>query len=112
MVGFEGAPERDLFHDPFEDGPAAVSGTPQHLVLLRDAEEDPRVARRADIVQELAQQHGIAVAALAAPAGSPAARLASLVGLVDYTSVYAALLAGVDPTPVAAITALKSRLSS
>ena len=38
-------------------------------------------------------------------------RLAGLVALVDFASVYLALLAGVDPTPVTAIEALKARLA-
>jgi glucose/mannose-6-phosphate isomerase len=38
-------------------------------------------------------------------------RLASLVGLVDFASVYLALAYGIDPTPVAAITELKARIS-
>ena len=37
-------------------------------------------------------------------------RLASLVGLIDYASVYLALMRGVDPTPITAIDELKQRL--
>jgi glucose/mannose-6-phosphate isomerase len=38
-------------------------------------------------------------------------RLASLVGLVDWTSVYAAIAAGIDPTPIGPINELKDRIS-
>jgi hypothetical protein len=34
-----------------------------------------------------------------------------LVGLIDYATVYLALLHGTDPTPVAPIDALKQRLA-
>jgi glucose/mannose-6-phosphate isomerase len=37
-------------------------------------------------------------------------RLASMVGLIDYASVYLALMHGVDPTPIAAIDDLKRML--
>jgi len=37
-------------------------------------------------------------------------RLASVVGLVDYATVYLALAQGIDPTPVAPIDELKKRL--
>ena len=111
VVGFEAATVRDLFHDPFEDAPVAGDTGGQHLVLLRDAEEHPRVALRVKAVEALAHERGVGVSALLAHGASPAQRLASLVGLTDYASVYAALLAGVDPTPVAAIAALKSRLA-
>jgi glucose/mannose-6-phosphate isomerase len=39
-------------------------------------------------------------------------RLASVVGLVDYATVYLALAQGIDPTPVRPIEELKKRLES
>ena len=38
-------------------------------------------------------------------------RLASLIVLADWVSVYAAISLGVDPTPIAAINELKSRIT-
>jgi glucose/mannose-6-phosphate isomerase len=35
--------------------------------------------------------------------------LASLVGVIDYSSVYLAIGQGIDPTPVDAIDAVKAR---
>jgi len=80
------------------------------LVLLRDSEEHPQVARRADVSAELARERSLNVVQLQAEGGSSIARLASLVGLTDWASAYLALLQGTDPTPVDAITDLKQRI--
>ena len=80
------------------------------LVLLRDADEHPQVARRADTSAELARERGVPVSTVQADGSSTFARLASLVGLTDWASTYLALGLGIDPTPVDAITALKARI--
>jgi len=100
---FAGGP-RDIFADPVEDG----EHTRLHLVLLRDTEEHPAVARRAVVVRDLARQRGLDVSELIAEGLSPFQRLASLVSLGDWATTYLALLQGNDPTPVDAITELKA----
>jgi len=103
-----GSDDDDFFRDRAED----QDGAPRLvLVLLRDAEEHPQVTRRADVSAALARERGIPVVELAAEGSSPLVRLASLVGLVDYATTYLALLQGIDPTPVDAITALKQRIA-
>jgi glucose/mannose-6-phosphate isomerase len=79
------------------------------LVLLRDSEEHPQTARRADTSVELAREREVPVVELCAEGQGSFARLASLVGLGDYASTYLALLQGTDPTPVDVITVLKGR---
>jgi glucose/mannose-6-phosphate isomerase len=54
----------------------------------------------------------VPVSEVAAPGGSAVERLASLIGVLDYTSVYLALMHGVDPTPIAAIDELKGMLKT
>jgi glucose/mannose-6-phosphate isomerase len=81
------------------------------LVLLRDRDEHPQVARRAEVSAELARERDVPVLQLQAEGTSAFARLASLVGLTDYASTYLALAQGLDPTPVDAITALKQRIA-
>lgn len=97
-----GGPD-DLFRDP-ADREAALS-----LLLLRDVVEHPRVRRQADVIGDLAGERGVPVTQLTAEGASAYERLASLVGLLDYTSVYLALLTGVDPSPILLIDALKNR---
>lgn len=108
--------EDDLFRDRSEDD--AVAALRQRVLLLRDAAvgggvdggEHPQVARRAQVLTELAAERGIAVSALPAVGASSFERLASLIGPTDWASTYLALLEGRDPTPVDAITALKERI--
>ncbi len=96
----------DFFRDRSEDDePARL-----RLVILRDTVEHPRVARRREASRELAEGRGIEVSELIGEGASPVERLASLIGLPDFASVYLALLAGIDPTPVAAIGELKTRI--
>jgi glucose/mannose-6-phosphate isomerase len=80
------------------------------LVLLRDAEEHPQTARRADVSAELARERDVPVVELRAAGGGSLARLAELVGTTDWASTYLAIAQGDDPTPVDAITALKERI--
>ncbi len=116
VVAFDGpfagaakAGDDDFFRDRAEDEDDEPRLT---LVLLRDTEEHPQVARRADVSAELARERDIPVVQLQAEGGGALSRLASLVGLTDYASTYLAMLQGLDPTPVDAITALKDRIRS
>ncbi|WP_433316666.1 SIS domain-containing protein [Micromonospora chersina] len=105
--------ERDIFADPDEtDGDA----TRLRLVLLRDgglnAEDDtdePLAVeeRRADAVQTLAERRGVRCDVVTAEGGSALERLASLMAVPDFASVYLALAHGLDPMAVPAITEMK-----
>jgi glucose/mannose-6-phosphate isomerase len=105
-----GAPasEHDLFRDRVEDEAAFPR---MKLVLLRDSEEHPQVTARVGATRELADEHGVAVHEVVAPDGSPLERLATLVSIGDFASVYLALVEGTDPTPVEPITRLKERIA-
>jgi glucose/mannose-6-phosphate isomerase len=80
------------------------------LVLLRDVDEHPAVIRRQDAVAALAEERGVPSVTLRSEGQHVLERLASLVGLVDFGSVYCALALGMDPTPIDAITQLKERI--
>ena len=106
----QAAPEdgEDFFRDREQDDERAAGLT---LVLLRDSEEHPQVALRAEVSAELARERSLTVVQLRAEGSSSFARLASLIGVTDYASAYLALLQGTNPTPVDAITALKQRIA-
>jgi glucose/mannose-6-phosphate isomerase len=100
--------ERDLFRDRVEEpDPMRL-----RLLLVRDSADDPVSAARAEVSVRVAGVRGVPVSEVAAPGGSAVERLASLIGVLDYTSVYLALMHGVDPTPIAAIDELKGMLKT
>lgn len=102
-----GSSEQDLFRDRVDDDqPLRL-----RLVLLYD-DDEPATTDRVEASQELAEARGIPVTLLRSDGRHPFERLASLVGLIDYASVYAAIGAGIDPTPIGPIDALKSRRTS
>jgi glucose/mannose-6-phosphate isomerase len=98
----------DLFRDRLdEEAPMRL-----RLVLLHDDDGDAEVRTRVEVSQEAAERHGVPVSLLTSEGSGPVERLASLVGLVDYASVYLAIGQGVDPTPVGPIDEVKSRLAA
>jgi glucose/mannose-6-phosphate isomerase len=98
----------DLFADgdPDSDGPA----TPLRLVMLADSQENPELAARRQACVRLAADRGVDVTELAAQGDHPLQRLASLVQLIDYTTVYLGIALGFDPSPVTAVQELKAKI--
>jgi hypothetical protein len=105
---------RDIFADP--DSVDEAEPTRLRLVLLRDGglnpedEADEPVAveeRRADAVQTLAERRGVRCDVVTAEGGSALERLASLVAVPDFASLYLALAHGLDPMAVPAISEMK-----
>lgn len=79
-------------------------------VLLEDEGQHERVRRRFEVTAGVAARAGLAVERVQSRGESPLERVMSLVFLGDLVSVELAHLAGVDPTPVEAIEALKREL--
>jgi glucose/mannose-6-phosphate isomerase len=105
---------RDIFADPADDAEEAL--TRLRLVVFRDGglnpedDADEPVAveeRRADAIQTLAERRGVRCDVLTAEGGSSLERLASLVAVPDYASLYLALAHGLDPMAVPAISEMK-----
>lgn len=104
---------RDIFADPDEQD---EFNTRLRLVVLRDGglnpedDADEPVAveeRRADAVQTLAERRGVRCDVVTAEGGSALERLASLVAVPDFASIYLALAHGLDPMAVPAINEMK-----
>lgn len=103
---FAGADIDDLFRDRTEDAPRSF-----RLVVLRDGVEHPQMSRRAEIVKEIARRRNVPVTEVAAEGVHILHRLASLITLTDWASVYTAIALHIDPTPIGPIDELKARLS-
>jgi glucose/mannose-6-phosphate isomerase len=85
-------------------------GEPIAAVFLDDPELDERLRTRIALTAELVAPEAAAVERIEARGQTPFERTMSLVLLGDLVSVYLAVLAGEDPTPVPAIDRLKERL--
>ena len=89
-----------------------VCGYPSPLaaVFLEDPELDARLRNRIELTADLLRDSGTPVERVQARGESPFARLMSLVLLGDLVSLYMAVLAGRDPSPVPANDRLKAGL--
>jgi glucose/mannose-6-phosphate isomerase len=101
-----GASNEDIFRDRVEDEqPMRL-----RLVLLHD-DDGPATAARVELSAELAEERGVPVSQVRSQGEHAFERFASMVGLIDYTTVYVAIGHGIDPSPVAPIDDLKRRLT-
>jgi glucose/mannose-6-phosphate isomerase len=109
---------RDIFADhPDADEKGDSGATRLRVLLLRDGglvdenadagEPSAVEERRADAVVELAARRGVRCGVIQAEGGSPLERLASLIAVPDFASVYLALAHGLDPTAVPAVDEMK-----
>lgn len=109
-------PVRSLFDDPVAAGTASGGAGPAglRLVLLREAAqaEDPQLAWQAEVCRALAEDRRLPVTELVAGGSGPLERLASLVGLTDWASVYLALLTDQDPAVVPAVDSLQEQVAA
>jgi hypothetical protein len=107
----------DIFADPFDDGHLSASAVRLRLLFMRDAEptiDRPdgawlETARTADAVRVTAEEAGVRVSEINASPGHPLERLADLVSLTDFASVYMALASGLDPLTSPHVADLRDR---
>jgi glucose/mannose-6-phosphate isomerase len=80
------------------------------LVLIADPDQDQLVAAQRAAVTELAGQRGVAMSELAMDGEHPLVRLAGVIQLTDYASVYLAIASGIDPGQAVAVNDLQARI--
>lgn len=81
------------------------------VIMLMDRDDNERVKRRMEVVEELIKDQTASLHILKTRGKSQLARLFSLIQLADWTSFYLAMLNEIDPTPIAKIDLLKSKLA-
>ena len=84
--------------------------TALRLVLIADPGEDQRVGAQRAAVTELAAERGVGISELAMDGEHPLVRLAGVIQLADYASVYLAIASGIDPGQTVAIRDLRTRI--
>ncbi|MFC7327528.1 SIS domain-containing protein [Marinactinospora rubrisoli] len=90
-----GTGPRSIFDDPVEEGPVRL-----RAVLLRDpvhAEGSEETARALSAVEQAAAERGVPVSTVSTEGRHPMERLAGLIALTDYATLYLAVAYGVDP---------------
>lgn len=99
-------PSWDLDYEETEQ----TSGfTALRLILIADSGEDQRVSAQRAAVTELAGQRGVGISELGMDGEHPLVRLAGVIQLTDYASVYLAIASGIDPGQTVAIRDLRTR---
>jgi len=94
----------------YEDAEPASGFTALRLILIADPDEDQRVAAQRAAVIELAGQRGVGISELGMDGEHPLVRLAGVIQLADYASVYLAIASGIDPGQTVAIRDLRTRI--
>ncbi|HBL51505.1 MAG TPA: bifunctional phosphoglucose/phosphomannose isomerase, partial [Firmicutes bacterium] len=92
------------------EAPADVNAL-VHVIILRDAEEAPRLAKRVEVTRELMAAAVDGFTEIRAEGTSALARMFSLVYIGDFVSYYLSMLNGIDPSPVRVIDKLKAELA-
>lgn len=82
------------------------------LVFLRSADDHPRVQKRFEITKEIIGERVRAVTEIWGEGNCLLSRMFTLTYLGDYTSVYLAILYGINPNPVKLISLLKDKLAA
>ena len=94
----------------YEETEQASGFTALRLILIADPDEDQRVAAQRAAVTELAGQRGVGISELGMDGEHPLVRLAGVIQLTDYASVYLAIASGIDPGQTVAIRDLRTRI--
>jgi glucose/mannose-6-phosphate isomerase len=97
------------------NAPVGYGGPPEaapllHTILLRNASAHPRVARRIDLTHEQMTAAGVACEIVDVPGDTILEQMLWAIQLGDFASYYLGLLNGADPSEVAALEWLKSKL--
>jgi glucose/mannose-6-phosphate isomerase len=80
------------------------------VIFIRDQAEPVEIKSRIETTKQIMKQKGLRMFEVQAQGKSVLARMLSTIIVGDFTSVYLAILNGVDPTPVKTINYLKDTL--
>jgi len=80
------------------------------ILLIRDPDEPPEIKHRIEVTKSLALHRAKKVLEIYAKGKEKLAKMFSVLRMGDFTSVYLAILQGIDPTPVKIIDEVKKEL--
>jgi glucose/mannose-6-phosphate isomerase len=79
-------------------------------ILLRGEDDFIKTKERWEIVKEFFQNNDIEYKEIKSVKGNILSKIICLIYLLDYSSIYLAVLSGIDPSPVKSIDFIKSKL--
>jgi glucose/mannose-6-phosphate isomerase len=81
------------------------------VIFIRDIDDEPpEIASRIDVTEGIMERAGLITFDLKVQGKNTLAKMLSTVVIGDFTSIYLAVMHGVDPTPVLTINHLKSTI--
>ncbi len=81
------------------------------VIILRDKEMHPRVAKRIDVTGDILKKEGLKIIEIWSRGEGLLSRIFSLIYIGDFISYYLAILYGIDPAPVEKVSYLKKELA-
>jgi glucose/mannose-6-phosphate isomerase len=79
-------------------------------IFIRDGDEPEPIRQRIEATQELIGKKSIKISEIQSAGKSELAKMSSVICTGDFTSVYLAIMRGIDPTPVKSIALLKEKM--
>jgi glucose/mannose-6-phosphate isomerase len=79
-------------------------------IFIRDDSESEAMRTRIETTQELMRKKSLKIYEIKSIGKSRLAKMSSVICTGDFTSVYLAIMRGIDPTPVKSIASLKEKL--
>jgi len=80
------------------------------VIFIRDKDENSEIRHRIEATRELLPKNSLKIFEVWSAGKYPLAKMLSTILIGDFTSVYLAILKGIDPTPVKTITKLKNKM--
>jgi glucose/mannose-6-phosphate isomerase len=80
------------------------------VIFVRDKDEPKPICQRIETTKEIINKESVKTYEVRASGETPLARMMSTIVTGDFTSVYLAVLRGIDPTPVRTIALLKEKM--
>jgi glucose/mannose-6-phosphate isomerase len=80
------------------------------VILIRDEDESESIRQRIEVTEEIIRKQSVKTFEVRSVGKSTLAKMASVICVGDFASIYLAILRGIDPTPVNTIGVLKERL--
>lgn len=81
------------------------------IIILRDESDPARIQKRIEVTKTILEERVGGISEVWAEGKSQLAKLFSLIYIGDFTSLYLAILNGIDPSPVNVISHLKKELA-